>query len=457
MDYPILYAVGSISWSGNGLGALVDVVKDSCKVVEQLNTSFEMSMQYPITGRHFTEIKLHSIIKCKPNPYDDAQPFLVYKISKPLNGIVTIYAEHITYVVDNYIVPPQELYADLASDAAVVMTFLNEAVTLNEAGSGLVYQFSFSTDGLSTSKKWSFSKLQTIREVRSFITNTFGGEWKFDDKYITLVSQRGTNRGVSIVYGKNMTDFNCDNSSDSAYTHVCPYWYGLVTDATTSAQTMALVYADPTFIPISSGDNEHFLPYILDCSSYFSEEPESAELTIKAMSFLEDNPTMGNSEKNYRVRFIEREKTIECPHLTNVDHVEIGDSIVIKDSRYNIVDTRRCIKTTYNVCAGCYTDIELGSNKKSITTFVASSSTSKTNTANYGGGYNEYKSNIGSTEKIKTVRSIETTESSGVVQKLVINFDDGSSTSLQCTYNSESQLTSFGSVKITHTEQEETT
>ena len=448
MNYPTLYATGL----GSFLGVLSDVVNGTCKVTEQLNTSFEMVMQYPINGSHFNEIQLYSVIKCKPNPYVEEQPFVVYKITKTLNGIVTIYAEHISYIMDNGICVPQELYAETEGDIDTAITYLQESAI----NSFEDFNFSFSSQDIVGSHKWSFSKAVSIREARTNLTNIFGGEWEFNGFSCVLKKRRGENRGVAITYGTNMVDFNFEDSGSDKYTHVMAYWYGLVKDEATGEQSKVLQYSDPKYTPIMTGEQWYFRPYILDCSSFFAEVPAATELSGKALEFIEANPTIGYSAKSYRVQFIQRNKTVEYPHLSDSDHVEIGDSIIIGESRYGVADTRRCVKTTYDVCADRYTEIELGSVKQSISGLVAATAP-KTGTTTYGGGYTA-KTNTTTTNqksataaKSRLVRSLETDESKdGIVNRVKVNYDDGSSWSYQCSYSTDGELLSFGRVTITH-------
>lgn len=451
MNYPILYPVGARSFTGFGLGILCDVVENSCKVTEQLNTSFEMSMQYPINGRHFSDIQLYSVIRCKPNPYTGMQPFVVYKISKPSNGIVTIYAGHITYIMDNCTCPPYEFYAETASEVGAAISYINDgAISQN---------FAVNTRYTTDKHAWSFSKVVSIKEARTTITNIFGGEWEFDGTTAKLVSRRGVARGVSVSYGVNMTDFSCEDSAMDRYTHIMPYWFGIVTDETTKVQTKETQFADPKYISLSSANQGYFKPYILDCSSYFATKPTSMELSGKAIEFKEANPTMGEYSQNLRVKFVPRGKTVECPYLMDSDHVEIGDTIIVRESRYGMTVGRRCIKTVYDVCADRLVEIELGTTKQSITALTAAA-TPKTPTAKYGGGYTA-KTNTATktttTEKKILVRSIETTERNDLIQYLKINYDDGSSTTMQCSYGTDNELLSVGHVSIKRTKQDNTT
>ena len=91
---PILYAKDATDFTKNGLGFLKDATK--AVVTEERNGSYELSLQYPITGQWYDLITDGSIIKAKANETSDAQLFRVYKSSKPLKGLVTYSAEHIS-------------------------------------------------------------------------------------------------------------------------------------------------------------------------------------------------------------------------------------------------------------------------------------------------------------------------------------------------------------------------
>ena len=87
---PILYSSTATSFNNQGLGTLSDAV--SCTVVEERNGEYELTLQYPVGGIHYSEIEDRAIIMAIPSPYRSAQPFRIYSIESPLNGIVTIHA-----------------------------------------------------------------------------------------------------------------------------------------------------------------------------------------------------------------------------------------------------------------------------------------------------------------------------------------------------------------------------
>ena len=99
-----LFESSATVFSSNGIGTLSSAI--SCVVYQVLNGEYELQMEYPVNGIHFSEIAWRSIITAKPDKISDEQPFRVYRITKPLNGIVTIYARHIAYDMKGYVVAP---------------------------------------------------------------------------------------------------------------------------------------------------------------------------------------------------------------------------------------------------------------------------------------------------------------------------------------------------------------
>ena len=92
---PILYEKNETDFAHNGIGFLADTIR--CEVIEERNGVYELTLQYPITGQWYKEIKEGCIIKAKANETSDLQLFRIYKSGKPINGIVTFNAEHISY------------------------------------------------------------------------------------------------------------------------------------------------------------------------------------------------------------------------------------------------------------------------------------------------------------------------------------------------------------------------
>ena len=101
---PILYDGTEQAFLHNGLGRLADAI--TCKVTEERNGQYELVMTYPITGVHYSDISENKIIMAKTEDGGQNQAFIIYKVSKPLNGIITVNAEHISYLLNGFVVMP---------------------------------------------------------------------------------------------------------------------------------------------------------------------------------------------------------------------------------------------------------------------------------------------------------------------------------------------------------------
>ena len=74
----------------------------SCVVTEERNGVFELTLTYPITGALFDKLQIDRFVKAKPNDTADLQIFRIYEVTKPMNGVVTVNAEHVSYARSNF-------------------------------------------------------------------------------------------------------------------------------------------------------------------------------------------------------------------------------------------------------------------------------------------------------------------------------------------------------------------
>lgn len=372
-SYPLeLYSAGNLE----KICGLPDVIKAT--VTEELNSSFEMNFSYPVIGENADEIQINRFVYCKPNPYDSKQLFRIYRVSKEIKGIITAYAEHYTYSMNNYVCFPSADYGDLPISAGQYIAYLNNCDSINSSY-GHYYSTLFVNELTETSLvDIDLSKHSTVKECMSEIVNKFGGEWKFDGTTAILKDERGTNRNVSVEYSENMTDYNHTQTADGYYTHIMPYWKGFKDiynqqgekTGTEEVTVYARNYFLRVFIDVPEG--EYFKPYAVDVSNVFGECPLPEMVESAGYEWIGNNyDVIGYADNNYSVGFVQRGKTAEYSHLTDADHVELGDYVQVINSRYGINVRKKCVKTVYNVLLDMLTEIELGTVKKSITDVIA--------------------------------------------------------------------------------------
>ena len=352
MSYPILYSATETDFSNNGLGILGDCV--SCEVTEEANGIFELAMQYPMGGIHYEDIADRSIIKAKADQFRDPQLFRVYAISKPMSGIVTISAEHISYDLSG--IPVSPFTAESVSLALADLK--NNAVT--------DCPFDFWTDK-DTSGTFSVSVPSSIRSrfggVAGSILDVYGGEFEFDNYTVKLHNSRGMNRGVSIRYGKNLTDIKQEQNCASVATGIYPYWAGDVDGNTVLVELPEKIVNAPgtyNFVKIRT----------VDFTESFESQPTEEELRSKAESYVENN-NIGIPTVSLTVSFAQLEQTDEYKHLKLLEQVLLFDTVNVEFPALGVSSTAKAIKIVYDSLADRVKSITLGSTKANIADTIA--------------------------------------------------------------------------------------
>ena len=350
---PRIYAENAADYSNNGLGFLPDA--QTCKVTEKLNGGLELEMQYSISGAGYEHIKINAVIYTPINPYDNWQPFRVYSISRPQNGIVRVNAEHKAYELSGYPCLPNDNYIETPGSASNLMQYLQSEAARTATALGNP-AYTFETD-IVASVRWSIESPTDIWSVMADAARWFNGEWKYDGTVCRLCEARGQNRHVKVQYGSNLSTLTQDEV-DTSYTHLMPYW----TDGTTTVYVNGYYVACPV---IESTTQKKVL--VLDMTNSFDTQPTQQELDNAADAWIAENPPKG-IEKNLKVTFVARGQTIEGASLGDIDHVELGDTIDVSSNPLNVNSTLRCITLVYDVLRGVYSNAELGVIKASLAT-----------------------------------------------------------------------------------------
>lgn len=286
---PILFNSDATTFNTMGLGALSDAI--SCKTKEGLDCQYELEMEYPVSGSRYKLLGLDKVIFAKANFADRPQPFRIYSITKPMNGKVKYYAQHISYDLSGY--PVGAYRADNVVDAL-------SGLRTYSIGN-IPFTFSTTMDASEHEGEFLVSVPSTIRPVlggyADSIQTIYGGEFHFDQFNIELLPTRGENRGVTVYYGKNLIDLNQEENCSQVYTGVLPYWTYTFADGT--IQTLAL--SDPVIdLP---GEHSYRKIYMLDLTSDFTEEEnafseyQETRLTL-SQSIVDHDNTVINSLQN---------------------------------------------------------------------------------------------------------------------------------------------------------------
>ena len=325
---PILFPSSSSSFTTQGIGRLADAL--SCVVTEERNGEYELEMTYPISGVNFSSIAVQNIILAKPNTFDDPQPFRIYSITRPLEGIVTINARHVSYDLSGVIV-----------DMGLTATSAGAALSQMAAHCSGIGNFTFTSDNATTAN-WYTGAPATFRSmmggVEGSILDRFGGEYHYDIWEVANMANRGADRGFTIRYGKNLIDIEQEEECANCYTGVKAFWQK---DGNTIESLLV-----PTGINLGYDRNllidatEDFETMPNDLSAYVEAYIDSHELTSPKVSI---NLSFQQIDKDY------------------LERVTLCDTVHVYFESLGVDATAKIITTVYDVLRDRYESLKIGS------------------------------------------------------------------------------------------------
>lgn len=337
---PILFPKNETQFLSNGVGRLADCL--SCEVTEERNGVYECEFKYPVTGKWYQYIVENGgIIYATHDDTKIPQPFDIYKQSAPINGIVTFNARHISYRLLGITVEP--------FTASSCLTALEGIGT----HSMQTNPFSFWTDK-SVAAAFTLPAPASARSIlagnQGSILDVYGkGEYEFDKFTVKLHTNRGTNSGVSIRYGKNLSDMTNVMDAGQVFNAVAPFWKG---------EDGTLVMLPEKFIVAAGTTGEICVP--LDLSTEFEEAPTQADLRARAQRYLTENEPWV-PDNNVTVDFVQLWQTDEYKDYAPLQLVSLCDTVSIYFPALGVANaTAKVIKVVYDTLREKYVKMELG-------------------------------------------------------------------------------------------------
>ena len=344
---PILFESTATSFLNNGLGRLSDAI--SCKVTEERNGMYELEMDYPETGIHYSDIQLFRLIYAIPADGKSGQPFEIYDITKPLNGIVTVRAWHISYRLNRAVVN-----AFTAASCAAALSGLKG----NSLTTSITDLFTFNTDKNVSAQ----FKVKYPEQIRSLLAGQAGsildvygkGEYEFDKFAVNLWANRGANNGVTIRYGKNLTAMTADTDIQPVYTGIVPYYYSEESGELVTLQSGTEWSTHRSDYPID-------MAKAVDLSDHWPDStPTKTQLKDAAQAYIESNePWL--LDTNLKVSFASLADTEEYKNVAALQRVNLCDTVTVIHEGLDVYTTAKVVTTVYDVLMERYSEIEIGS------------------------------------------------------------------------------------------------
>ncbi|WP_298666277.1 phage tail spike protein [uncultured Solobacterium sp.] len=346
---PILYESSEKQFTTNGIGTLADAI--SCTVIEERNGSYELEMEYPLGGINYDEIRNNRIILAMPSDGQKVQPFRVFKITRPIGGVVKIYAVHLSYDLSGIPVAPFT-----ANDCSSALNGL-------KSNSMIANPFEVWTD-ISGSGKYKQNSPASFRSrlagTDGSILDSFGkgAELEFDRLTVKVHQNRGRDNGVTIRYGKNLTDLKQQESIENVRTGVIAYWYK------EENNTQDVIVGEIQYLE-NHADYPKENIHVLDCSADFEKKPDKQQLNTRAKQYIKAN-NIGVPKVSIDVSFIQLWQTEEYKNIVSLERVSLCDTVHVVFDKLGVNAVAKVIKTEFDVLNERYIKITLGEARSSF-------------------------------------------------------------------------------------------
>lgn len=367
MSTIILHDKTNNNWSSLGIGPLKDAINPLA--TREKNGIYDLSFQYPVTGPLFKELKVGRwfVSNAGPTIQAQSQRFEIAQITKPTNGIVTVYGEHYRYKLLRTIVKIGSKFSNIPAQTA-----LNQLKDRMEPKG----EFTFFSDVL-TKSSIDFTdpaKFKNAQEVlggvQGSILDNFGGEYRFNNNEVQLLNRAGIDTNIIIAYGKNLTDIQQEESIENTYTSV----YGWA--KTGNGDDEKILTLPETFI-----DSEYVGNYTerrIQMVDFSDKEPKDVTaLRNLIRSYIKTN-NVGIPKVSIKTSFVDLASAVMDDQLKNLEQLDLCDWVNVAFNQLDINTSAQVIKTVWNVALDQYESIELGEARTDFSKVLEDSKTDTT-------------------------------------------------------------------------------
>ena len=323
-----------------------------CELKSELNGTWELTMQYPFEKSEEFEALINEAVLAVPTPYSEKQLFRIYNVEKDMSDKM-VYA--------------RPVFLDSASEV-----MLTDVRPTDKTGQGALNLMTAGTKYKAVSDILDIRTAYYIRknlieaiasdDENSFL-NRWGGEILYDNYTISINKSAGSDKGVSVEFGKNLTQIRENVNFDNVVTRIVPVAYNGYTLAGDNPwvdslninkyaviRTKVIEYSDIKLAEDATEDDE---------VTYDTLEELRAALREKCEEEFDNGIDMPYA--NYSVEMAELSNTEEYSDYKILETVNLGDTVYCRHPDLNIDIKTKVVGINYDCINKRYNQIELGS------------------------------------------------------------------------------------------------
>lgn len=372
MTYPILYSPEHTDFNNLGLGIMVDCI--SALVPEELNGKFELNIEYLANGPLVKYLVKDAQIKVDTGD-QTGQLFRIKTIGKKIDGIIPIYAEHVSYIINDLPIKPSTKVVESVAQVA-----LNKMLSAIADKHPLTAYSDITTI---SSAEWKVPDFKNPRNilggVEGSILDQWGGEYQFDNYQIRLTSQRGRYSNTIIAYGRNLTDFEQEESILETNTSIYPYANETSNDSTV-LRTLPEFFVDSEYV--DKYPNRRVA--MVDFSEKFNDKNPYSEDKLRklAQSYVKTNK-VGVPKVTMKVSTVDLSASLdESYNVEEVESLHLADTVKVFFEPLGVTAEAKVVGSVWNVLLEQYDSYTLGAKKASFGQWVNNNVNEIKNAAN---------------------------------------------------------------------------
>lgn len=350
---PVYVDAALLADNSNRYGRLTEVAKG--RVYESLNGEFTAEMTVPRIALNAHNLQRGGLLKLKPNHWQGNQIFRINRVKRQLvNGDIVLQLNHIGYDLNKLPSMPFEA----TGISAVVAAFANPNYRTT------YMPFTFSSDLTNETSVLSVPVPTPWRSIiggmEGSILDVFGGELLWDNLSVSLLKNRGQDRGVAIRYGLNIIEATQEENIANTYNGVIGY---------------AALEDSPAVVGgvVSDGDGGTYpLIKVVDFSDQIAEgvTPTAAMITQMTEAWVNANhPATPQIGTYIDFTVLRQQKRLDL--LSQLEDVRLGDTLDAILPEFGVTQKAKVTGVEFDFINEVTTGLELGNYKPQLSTTIS--------------------------------------------------------------------------------------
>lgn len=359
--YANLYNHNETDFDSLGLGVLKDAVVG--KVTHERNGQYDLVLEYPVDSRLAKSLKKNKIIKADAGKRFKGQLFRIFKTNKTLADTIKVYANHISYDLQDNFVPK----IDLKNVSCI------NALNSIKDNAAFEVPFTFFTD-ITHTGNFNIERvdcLSCLGGTEGSIIDTYGNGANIvrDNFNISIMQNYGEDNNVLIAYKKNMLNLDADDEGD-IITGIYPFF--ISQDGINSqAEAISTVIELPEKY-IYRSDYKNFKKQKIIPVDFSNDSSVNSvdKLREKANKYFSN--ASAEEPLNIKVDFLDETSLSDVDNISQLKMLDVYDSVIVRHLGIDINYKSKINKVVYDFISEEYESLEIGGKRTNLATDTVS-------------------------------------------------------------------------------------